>query len=96
MRTTSWESRPMRDGTVLGAGRLEHVRHVIDERLAEAEQARMGSRTRRSLRDRIGGALVTFGAAVAGGPAGAELPRPIAHSAAADHRPDLAHAGHGR
>ena len=79
MRTTSWASRPMRDDTILGAGRLDQVRLVVDERLAESERARMGARAGRGLRDRIGGVLVAFGTAVAGRPARVPTRRPIAH-----------------
>ncbi len=96
MRTRSRASGPTRDDTIFGAGRLEQVRLLVDERLAESERARMGNRAGRSLRDRIGGVFVAFGTAVAGGPAGAQLPRPIARSASADRRPDLARAGQGR
>jgi hypothetical protein len=96
MRTTSWASRPMRDETILGAGRLDQVRLVVDERLAESERARMGARAGRGLRDRIGGVLVAFGTAVAGGQGDARTPRPISHSAASSRRPDLARAGKGR
>ncbi len=43
MGTTSRSSHSMRDETILGAGRLEQVHLMVDERLRESQQARMAA-----------------------------------------------------
>jgi len=93
MNTTDRASRSMRDETVLGGGRLEAVHLIVDERLAEARLERRARGGGRSLRDRIGGALVAFGTAVAGRTTGPRGPRPATRTPATAGGPDLVRAG---
>ena len=96
MGTTSRSSHSMRDETILGAGRLEQVHLMVDERLRESQQARMAAGEGGRIRHRIGAALVALGTAVAGGSASVSTRRSMARSSASTRLPDAAHAGSGR
>jgi len=66
--TWTWRDAP-HDTSVLGAGRLAEVELRRSAALSEAAAARKGEPHRRTMRSRVGAAIVAVGVAVAGGAA---------------------------
>jgi hypothetical protein len=66
--TWTWRDAP-HDATVLGGGRLAEIELRRRVALRDAAAAREGERYRRTMRSRVGAAIVAVGVAVAGGAA---------------------------
>jgi hypothetical protein len=66
--TWTWRDAP-HDASILGSGRLAEVELLRAAALREAAAAREGERHRRTMRSRLGAAIVAIGIAVAGGAA---------------------------
>jgi hypothetical protein len=92
--TTDLTPRTIDHGALLGEARFEEVHLLVDARLHDAARGRLTASARRTLRDRLGGALVALGTAVAGERGQVTVPRPALTRArggpglasAADHR----------
>ena len=67
---TTWTWRDAsHDASILGEGRLAEVQLLRSAALRDAAAAREGERYRRTMRSRVGTAIVSIGVAVAGGAA---------------------------
>jgi hypothetical protein len=66
--TWTWRDAP-HDSSILGDGRLAEVELLRQQAFRDAAAARAGEPFRRTMRSRVGAAIVAVGVAVAGGAA---------------------------
>jgi hypothetical protein len=87
--TWTWRDAP-HDPSILGGGRLAEVELLRAAALREAAAAREGERHRRTMRSRMGAAIVAIGMAVAGGAADVR----VASAACRRASPEIGAASH--